>query len=85
MEQNTALSKHNVRTEIDRYIAWPGQALSYKMGEIKIVELRKKAEKALGQSFDIRAFHDEILANGPVTLGILERQINRWIERQLTK
>lgn len=85
MEQNTALSKHNVRTEIDRYISWPGQALSYKMGEIKIVELRKKAEEALGQSFDIRAFHDEILANGPVTLGILERQIERWIERQATQ
>ncbi len=82
MESNTALSKHNVRTEIDRYIAWPGQALSYKMGEIKIVELRKKAELDLGQKFDIRLFHDEILRHGPVTLPILESEINRWIEQQ---
>ncbi len=82
MEDNTALSKHNVRTEIDRYIAWPGQALSYKMGEIKIVELRNRAEQALGQQFDIRLFHDEILRHGPVTLPILESEINRWIEQQ---
>ncbi|NVJ61968.1 MAG: DUF885 domain-containing protein [Gammaproteobacteria bacterium] len=82
MENNTALSKHNVRTEIDRYIAWPGQALSYKLGEIKIVELRKKAEQALGKQFDIRAFHDEILSYGPVTLEILDRLINQWIETQ---
>ncbi|WMS88243.1 DUF885 domain-containing protein [Pleionea litopenaei] len=82
MEDNTALSKHNVRTEIDRYIAWPGQALSYKMGEIKIVELRQRAEKRLGDKFDIRAFHDEILSYGPVTLAILEQQIEQWIAKQ---
>lgn len=79
MESNTALSKHNVKTEIDRYIAWPGQALSYKLGELKILELREKAEKALGLKFDLRKFHDEILSYGPVTLPILEQQIDRWI------
>ncbi|NVJ51815.1 MAG: DUF885 domain-containing protein [Gammaproteobacteria bacterium] len=83
MESNTALSKHNVRTEIDRYIAWPGQALSYKMGEIKIVELRRLAEAQLGKRFDIRQFHDELLSYGPVTLTILEQQMKQWIERQL--
>jgi len=81
MESNTALSKHNVRTEIDRYIAWPAQALSYKMGEIKIVELRAKAEKELGENFDLRHFHDEILAHGSVPLTILEQNIERWIEK----
>jgi uncharacterized protein (DUF885 family) len=78
---NTALSLHEVRTEIDRYIAWPGQALAYKMGELKIWELRRKAEKALGAKFDIRAFHDAILANGGVTLPILEKQIDAYIAR----
>jgi uncharacterized protein (DUF885 family) len=82
MEENTALSKHNVRTEIDRYIAWPAQALSYKMGELKILELRQKAENTLGKAFDLRRFHDEILRHGPVTLPILEAEINRWIEEQ---
>jgi uncharacterized protein (DUF885 family) len=79
MESNTALSTHNVRTEIDRYIAWPGQALSYKMGEIKILELRAFAEKELGTDFDIRLFHDEILAHGSVPLDILESNVMAWL------
>ncbi|MEE4245764.1 MAG: DUF885 domain-containing protein [Kangiellaceae bacterium] len=83
MEENTALSKHNVRTEIDRYISWPGQALSYKMGEIKIIELRKLAEEKLGHKFDIREFHYQVLKNGSVTLKILESQIRAWIDSEL--
>lgn len=79
MEENTALSKHNVRTEIDRYIGWPAQALSYKLGEIKIWELRAKAEKALGSDFDIRTFHDAILSKGSVPLKVLEQIIDGYI------
>ncbi|WP_251357879.1 DUF885 family protein [Kangiella sp. TOML190] len=82
MEDNTALSTHNVRTEIDRYISWPGQALSYKLGEIKIRELRAKAEQALGQDFDIRKFHDAVLGQGSVPLSVLEDQINDFIRQQ---
>ena len=79
MLANTALSEHEVNTETDRYIAWPGQAISYKMGEIKIRELRKKAELELGSNFDIRKFHEVILEQGTVTLPILENRVNNYI------
>ena len=80
LASNTALSLHECTTETDRYISWPGQALAYKMGELKIRELRKKAEDALGPRFDIREFHDRILGAGTVTLPILEERIDRWIK-----
>jgi uncharacterized protein (DUF885 family) len=79
MAANTALSLHEIETEVDRYISWPGQALAYKMGEIKIRELRERAEKALGNRFDVRAFHDAVLENGSVPLDVLEEQINAFI------
>lgn len=81
MKNNTALSLHEINTETDRYIAWPGQALSYKMGELKIRELRKKAEMELGPDFNIRDFHEVILGQGTVTLPILERRVNTYIEK----
>ncbi|WP_029036716.1 DUF885 domain-containing protein [Salinimicrobium xinjiangense] len=83
LRSNTALSMHNINTEVDRYISWPGQAVSYKIGEIKIRELRKKAEEALGQDFDIRKFHEVILEQGTVTLPIMEERVEAYIERSL--
>ena len=80
MASNTALSMHEVNTEIDRYIGWPGQAVSYKMGELKIRALRQKAEQALGDQFDIRAFHDTVLENGSIPLASLESVIDVFIE-----
>jgi len=80
MASNTALSLHEVNTEINRYIGWPGQAVSYKIGELKIRELRKKAESALGDKFDIRTFHDKVLSNGSIPLVTLERIIDGYIE-----
>lgn len=83
MADNTALSLHEVNTEIDRYISWPGQALAYKIGELKIRELRKKVQEKLGSQFDIREFHEIILEKGTVTLGILERRIEDYIESKI--
>ncbi len=79
MTANTALSLHEINTETDRYISWPGQALSYKIGELKIRELRKKAEMALVDKFDIRDFHEVVLGQGTVTLAILESRVNDYI------
>ena len=85
MSSNTALSMHEVNTEIDRYISWPGQALSYKIGELKIRELRKMAENKLNEKFDIREFHEIILEYGTVTLSILERRINNYILKNINE
>lgn len=83
LSENTALSIHEVTTEIDRYIGWPGQALSYKIGEIKIKALRKKAEEALGDKFNIGEFHEAILQNGSVPLTVLEMQVDAYIDQTL--
>jgi uncharacterized protein (DUF885 family) len=82
---HTALSQHEVETEVDRYISWPGQALSYKLGEIKIIELRKMAEADLGAKFDIRKFHDALLEIGSVPLPVLEEHIKAFVAQQKTK
>ena len=78
---NSPIEEINANIETDRYIAWPGQACSYKMGQLKIEQLRKKAEKELGEKFDIRYFHDEVLCDGGITLPILENKIDSFIEK----
>lgn len=85
MTDNTALSDHNIKSEIDRYITWPGQALAYKTGELKIRELRQHANDKLGDDFDLRRFHDAVLENGAVPLSVLEENIEAFIAQELEK
>ena len=77
--EHAAMDDQNIETEVDRYIAWPGQALSYKMGQMKILELRERAQRELGPKFDVRAFHDAVLDQGALPLDVLEQKINTWI------
>ena len=78
----TAMDEPNVQSEVDRYIAWPGQALAYKLGQLKILELRQYAKDQLGDKFDIRAFHDEVIGDGALPLGVLDKRVRDWVDRQ---
>ena len=82
--QYSGLDETNIQSEADRYIAWPAQALGYKMGQLKILELRDRAKSALGPGFDLRAFHDVVLDSGALPLDVLEAQVNAWIQSQLS-
>ena len=79
---HSAIDEPNVQAETNRYIAWPAQALSYKMGQLKILELRARAQEQLGSQFDIREFHDQVVDSGALPLDVLERQINVWIAQK---
>ncbi len=79
---NAGKAEHDIEVEVDRYIVWPGQALAYKIGELKLKELRAEAEKELGTKFDVRAFHDQVLGNGALPLDLLEKNVKAWVERE---
>ncbi len=81
----TAMDEPNVQSEVDRYIAWPGQALAYKLGQLEILRLREEARQKLGAKFDLRAFHDEVVGSGPLPLGVLHTQVESWISAQQTR
>jgi len=83
MQENTALAEQNILSEVDRYIAWPGQALAYKIGERKISEIRSRAEKLLGSRFNLRSFHDELLNDGALALDVLDSKMNVWLDQTM--
>jgi uncharacterized protein (DUF885 family) len=78
----TAMDEPNIQSEVDRYIAWPGQALAYKLGQLEILKLRDEARRELGDNFDIRVFHDEVLGNGALPLDVLDSEVSGWIGQQ---
>src|SRR5581483_5364076 len=80
----TAMDEPNIQTEVDRYICWPGQALAYKLGQLEILKLREEARQKLGAKFDIRAFHDAVIDNGPLPLDVLQLQVETWIAERAT-
>jgi len=76
------MDEPNIQTEVDRYIAWPAQALSYKMGQMEILALREQARQELGAKYDIKTFHDEVLSAGPLPLDVLHARVTEWIAKQ---
>lgn len=81
-EENTGNPPHDIVVEVDRYIVWPSQALGYKIGQLKIRQLRTDAEKELGANFDLRAFHDEVLKNGALPMSVLETHLKGWVAKR---
>jgi uncharacterized protein (DUF885 family) len=79
---NSSKPLHDITVEVDRYISWPGQALAYKIGQLKIRELRDHAQRELGDAFDVREFHDEVLGAGAIPLNILDARIRAWVTRE---
>ena len=85
IRKSGAVDEPTIQSETDRYIAWPAQALGYKLGQLKFLELRERAKKELGPKFDLRAFHDEMLSGGDLPLDLLEARTDKWIAQQKLK